>query len=190
MNLRMVSEEVVYAADPMPSVGLQDVPFLKERAARNPRRRMRICTHRDEGDALHEMLIALHQDVYVRPHRHVGKVESAHVIEGSADLVVFDPEGSIEAVLPLGDPRSGRRFYYRMAEPRYHTLVLRSEFLVFHEVTNGPFRREDMTFAPWSPPDGEHEAIARFRARLDLALRRTLGTLPPDVPGDGRGARP
>jgi hypothetical protein len=40
-----------------------------------------------------------------------------------------------------------------------------SEFVVFHETTNGPFRREDMQFAVWAPgedaPREDREAFVQ-----------------------------
>ena len=45
-------------------------------------------------------------------------------------------------IVPLGQPGSGRPFYYRMSKPFFHTLIIRSELLIVHEITNGPFRPE------------------------------------------------
>jgi cupin fold WbuC family metalloprotein len=113
------------------------------------------------------MLIVHEHGAYVRPHKHLGKTESAHVIEGLADVVVFDDHGEVSDVFSLGDYSSGLSFYYRMATPTYHMLIIRSDVLVFHEITNGPFDRAKTVFAPWAPDDGDTDLIASFLAELD-----------------------
>jgi hypothetical protein len=72
----------------------------------------------------------------------------------------------VREVVPIGEPHSGRTFYYRLAAPWYHTLLVSSEFLVFHEVTNGPFRREETVLAPWAPAEGDLAAVAAFQERI------------------------
>jgi cupin fold WbuC family metalloprotein len=174
MNVRKINDEVLYADAPVLRVDSRDVSLLKQGAKANARGRMRLCAHKDVDDTLHEMVIALRQGSYIRPHKHVGKVESAHVIEGVVDIVLFDEEGEVTGVLPMGDSASGRPFYYRMSEPLYHTLLIRSDVLVFHETTNGPFRREETIFAPWSPDEGEPTVGAEYLRRVERAAARFL----------------
>lgn len=165
IQLRPFNDEVFYAADPVVQVGRTDISELIQRAEQVARKRTRICTHRDVADKLHEMLIVHTRDTYVRPHKHLGKSESFHLIEGAADVVVFDDQGSIADVIIMGDYSSGKTFYYRMADPLYHTLLIRSKVIVFHEATNGPFERSDTLFAPWAPEDGA-PAQKQFMERL------------------------
>jgi cupin fold WbuC family metalloprotein len=149
--------------------GPAEVAFLKEHVGGVARRRARICAHPDLSDPLQEMLILLLRDTYIRPHRHRRKAESLLVVEGEADAVFFDDDGAVATVLPLGDPRSGKAFSYRIDGPRYHTLLPRSEHFVFHEATLGPFAPELSEAAPWAPPDGDPAAagfIAALRRRL------------------------
>ena len=40
-----------------------------------------------------------------------------------------------------------------MTEHLFHTLVLRSEYLILHEVTNGPFISDESLLASFSPPE-------------------------------------
>ena len=44
--------------------------------------------------------------------------------------------------------------------------MIRSERVIFHETTNGPFRREDTIFAPWAPEESDEAAGARFLSSL------------------------
>ncbi len=164
--MRTISEEVLVADEDIVRVGAANLEQLRGAAAANARRRVRICAHHDPAEPLHEMVIVHMQGVYVRPHKHVGKSESMHVVEGIADVVFFDDKGGVSDVIPVGEAGSGRDFYYRLASPWYHTLVVRSEFFIFHEVTSGPFRREDTVFPPWAPEENDAVAVARFQKRL------------------------
>jgi len=166
------SAEVLYADDPIVSVDAAAIDVLKRAALMNPRRRIRLCAHRDTGDGLHEMLIVHTRDTYVRPHLHVGKSESFHVIEGDVDVVIFDEGGGVAEVIAMGPVQSGRRFFYRIADPLYHTLLIRSDLLVFHETTTGPFRRDQTLFAPWAPDGNDPVETERFLSSVEARLRR------------------
>lgn len=130
-------------------------------------RRSRLCAHASPDDDLHEMLIALHRDGYVRPHRHHGKPESALLIEGSMDVVFFSAEGRVERVLRMD--REGVA-YYRLTEPLYHTMLVRSATVVFHEVTRGPFRPEETEYAPWAPAAEAEAEILAWRAEVERQI--------------------
>ena len=159
---RAESAEVLYPLETIVTVDAKMIDELKREAAKNPRRRIRLCAHRGVDDRVHEMIIVHTKDTYVRPHRHTGKSESFHVIDGLVDVVVFGDGGEIADVIPMGSFSSGRTFFYRIADPLYHTLLIRSDVLVFHEATTGPFRREETGFAPWAPDESDPAAVAKF----------------------------
>ena len=162
MKTKAESAEVLYSLDRIVTVDAKVLDQLKRDALKNPRKRIRLCAHRTTDDRLHEMIIVHTKETYVRPHRHTGKSESFHVIDGVVDVVVFDDEGGIADVIQMGPFGSGRTFFYRIADPLYHTLLIRSDVLVFHETTTGPFRREDTSFAPWAPEESDAAAVAAF----------------------------
>ena len=164
------SAEVRYATNTVVLIDAGDVLRLKDAAANNPRRRIRLCAHSGVENPVHEMLIVHARDTYVRPHKHLAKSESFHVVDGDVDIVLFDDEGRVRDVIQMGAYQSGRPFFYRIAEPIFHTLLIRSEQLVFHETTGGPFRRADTVFAPWAPEDGNQAAVTRFLSELESAI--------------------
>ena len=166
MRIRKFSEEVLFTEDDLVAVDSNGIDFLKEQALGTARERMRICAHKDVSDTLHEMIIVHHKGAYVRPHKHLGKIESCHIIEGEVDLVVYDDDGSVIDVVRMGDYSSGKTFYHRMSESRFHTLLIRSEVLVFHEITNGPFDKSSTAFPAWAPEEGDHEGVRRFMEDL------------------------
>lgn len=155
MLTRKINEEVLYADDDILCIGRTDIEGLKSLSDNNIRKRIRLCAHPDEKNILHEMFIVLGKENYIRPHRHPHKSESFHVIEGSADIILFDEVGTPIKRIKLGDYSSGRRFYFRIDLPIFHTLVVISACFIFHETTNGPFNRADTEFAPWSPIDAD-----------------------------------
>jgi len=168
--MNQLSPEVIVATDAFTSLTDDIVRTLKRGSVSAERGRMRFCAHQTAEDPLHEMLISLARTTYIRPHRHSGKSESVHVVEGCGDLVRFDEAGGLVDVLRIAPHGSGRCFYYRMATPQYHMLIVRTDVLVVHETTNGPFRPDDTEFAPWAPEEGNIEGRAAFLAHVEKEI--------------------
>ena len=166
IRFREHNAEVLYAEDPIVQVDREDIEFLVERAAKNPRKRVRLCAHKNVDDNLHEMLIVHARDCYVRPHKHLSKSESFHIIRGVVDIVLLDETGHIIEVVPMGEYGTGRKFFYRLADPYYHTLLIHSDYVIFHEITNGPFNRADTIFAPWAPAETDAATVESFMKEL------------------------
>jgi cupin fold WbuC family metalloprotein len=171
MKVREFNKEVFYPVGDIVKISNRDMAFLRERALGNRRKRARLCAHGRIEDKLHEMFIIHAKDAYIRPHKHLGKSESVHIIEGSADVVVFDEAGGISENIALGEYSSGHQFYYRMPDNYYHTLLIRSEWLIFHEITSGPFNRSDTVFAAWAPEESAGDAA------INAFLQRTARSL-------------
>ena len=129
-------------------------------------KRARFCLHRNDDDAVHEMIIVLHKDSYIRPHKHVSKTESFHIIEGELLLVFFDDSGKVIRRIIMGQKEGGKTFAYRLSAELWHTVIPLSEFVVFHETTNGPFIREDCIFASWEPDFDDQDSIKSFIRRI------------------------
>jgi cupin fold WbuC family metalloprotein len=172
MNLHKASEEVFIALDPIVKLGAEEIELVKRQARQSARRRARICAHKTSDDPLHEMLIAICAASYIHPHRHPGKSESFHIIEGDVDVVVFDPAGEIVEIIELGPAGSGRRFYYRLSQSAFHTLLIRSDLLVMHEVTNGPFTEGQTILAPFAPPEDQADRAKAYMAELEERVKR------------------
>ena len=163
------NDEVFYTDQQVVEVGPEQIRFLKAQAAVNRRRRARLCVHPDTADALHEMLIVHTGGGYVRPHKHLGKSESFHMVEGRMKVILFDDQGNHTQTVELGAPDTGRHFYYRLSAPMFHSIYAESETVVFHEVTNGPFNPAECIFAPWAPQeDAPEELLQEFYDRLNL----------------------
>ena len=171
INYREESKEVLFSTSALNGFDADDIMQLKGLAKKNNSKKIRICAHQNTEEALHEMLIVHDYGAYIRPHRHFAKSESIHIIEGMADLIIFNEDGAVLQCLRLGDYMSGNLFYFRMASPQFHTLLIRSPTLVFHETTNGPFDRAETEFAPWSPGAAKEIEIAVFIKTLEEKIK-------------------
>jgi cupin fold WbuC family metalloprotein len=166
---RKENDEVLYPDVDVVTVGSADFTEMKRLAMLNPRQRIRLCAHQSPADSLHEMFIIHAKGCYVRPHKHVGKTESMAILEGEADIVLFNEDGAIRQVVKMGDFSSGKQFYYRLSDPIYHTLLIRTDFLVFHECTEGPFIRENTIFPEWAPVDLD-AGVCDYMASVELNI--------------------
>jgi cupin fold WbuC family metalloprotein len=166
MALIQKSPEVFLTDGPIATIGSADIQALKEAVGKTSKRRARINAHPQSDDGLHEMIIAITPDSYIRPHMHPGKSEAFHIIEGAVDIVVFDQAGDIKEVISLGEKGGSQPFYYRMSTPFFHTLIIRSDLLIVHEITNGPFRPGGTLFAEFAPEDTEQESAEAYHAAL------------------------
>ncbi len=135
---------------------------LKKAASQAPLRRSRICLHPDNNDKVHEMVIAFCRDSYIPPHRHTGKSESFHIIEGALQVIFFDDAGSVVSRLNMAPPGNGQPFFYRLNSNQYHTAIMLGDFVIIHETTTGPFIKEQSEFAPWAPPADDVNAVKSF----------------------------
>ena len=166
-NIYKENDEVLYTKESIISFSAQDLAELKKMAKLNPRQRIRICSHSNTSDKIHEMIIYHPKGAYVPPHKHIGKGESFHLISGEIDCVIFDNLGSVVKVFPMGDYLSGKTFYYRIPADTFHTQVFKTDTF-FHEVAEGPFRVEDTSIANWAPDEKETAMVKRYIAQINI----------------------
>ena len=173
--LRMTPQgQGVFASDePIGKFGQREMSFLRDALLQSPRRRARVCMHKSGEDRFHEMFIAFSKGSYLAASKHLGKDESVDVIEGKADVVVFDEAGEITDVISMGDPSTGLPFYFRTPHERYHAWIVRSDVFTVHQTTEGPFRREDTVLAPWSPSEVDDPvAVPKYQEQLARQTQR------------------
>lgn len=171
LRLTHVSPEVIYSDGGFLAADEGIVALLKDRAGNAPRRRCRLCFHADEGSPQQEMLIAMHRTSYVRPHRHLGKAETLAVVEGRCDALVFDDSGRVNEAISMSPASEGGSFFYRMPAGLFHSLIFRSDWLVYLETTIGPFDRTLTETADWAPPETDPDAGHAYLSKLMLPGR-------------------
>ncbi len=155
--------------EPYTTVTPQTIRELVASADNAPLRRARLCLHSGPDDPLHEMIIAFRRDSYVAPHRHLGKSESFHVIEGEIEVVFFDDHGAVTSRLVLSAAHPASPRVYRLRAACWHTVIVRSDWAVIHETTNGPFRPVETETAPWAPAAQDAAAVADFFLHLNAS---------------------
>jgi cupin fold WbuC family metalloprotein len=167
-------KNVFHNEDDYAVVGSEWIERLKITALNSPLRRARLCLHRSDGDKLHEMVIALARDCLFQPHRHAAKSESFHMIDGRLVIIIFKDDGTPMRSLLMTPIGQGGTLCYRMCVPRFHAILPLDEVVVFHEVTNGPFVKNNAVLADWAP-----NALNELRSFLTRAA--LSGSLPLDV---------
>ena len=147
---------------------------LAGRAAASPRLRTHHNMHESPADLVQRYFIVALRDSYFRPHRHLTKGETALVLRGRIDVLMFDSSGTVVARYAMGEgaPNVG----YETPQATWHTLVLQSANAAFFETKEGPYDPATaVQFAAWAPPEGD-AAVPAFRTWLRQAR---VGDSPP-----------
>jgi cupin fold WbuC family metalloprotein len=168
IELKRQSPEVYFAKQPISAIGASELRFLKEAAMRSTRHRCRICLHLDEQALLHETVLVYTKSTYNRPNRHP-MAESFHLLEGACDVIFFTEDGKPDKVLRMEAAvrGNGHPFIVQFPVMVYHTIIVRSDWLVIHETCRGPFVRGQSTlYAPWAPAETDHD-VGDFLAKLE-----------------------
>mgnify|MGYP002864155498 CR=1 FL=1 len=165
-QLIKVNEEVYHSSDSLIDLTRQDIDELIRKAKLNKRKRIRICAHKNTNETVQEMLIIHPQDTYVRPHKHLNKIESMLVLYGEVEYIVYSDSGEILKRIEMGEYESDQTFFHSTRESFFHSLMIKSEWLVFLEITQGPFKREDTVFADWSPVETELDEVKKFQHQM------------------------
>ena len=134
-------------------VGRNELENLKLLAKKDPQRRARICLHKNEQELVQEMIIAFCKDSYVRPHRHINKSESYHIMEGELDIIFFDKNGSEKNKIQLSANRDGLPTLFRISSSEWHTVIPKTDYVIIHEVTKGPFDDNSSDYPSWAPAE-------------------------------------
>jgi cupin fold WbuC family metalloprotein len=140
-------------------------------AEASPRLRMNYNFHSGPADNPHRFLNVLLSGTYIRPHRHFTppKPESFLVLEGMADVILFDDDGATTARYRLGEESAeGRLWGIDISPGVWHTILARTTRVVCFEVKPGPWAAaNDKEFASWAPAENDPGAAAYCKALLD-----------------------
>ena len=164
------NSEVYHSKENFFSLSKEDISTLISLAKDTTRGRVRYCSHSSDQEVLHEMFIVHPKDAYIRPHKHLDKIESMLVIDGEVDYIIFDDNGKVDNIIKMGDFETKKPFYQTIRKDKFHTLKIKSEWLVFLEITQGPFNRKDTVFADWSPIEGEKEKVIEFMEKVKKSI--------------------
>ena len=121
----------------------------------------RVCVHDNNKELIHEMFVFHKKGAYVRPHKHLNKLESFMILKGEIKLIIFSDKGKIIKKIEMGDLSSNKPFFYKMKKNYFHTQIIKKDTL-FKEVTNGPFKKNKTLMANWSPEIQNFKEIKKF----------------------------
>jgi cupin fold WbuC family metalloprotein len=127
---------------------IRELKRVSERLKQN----VRLCLHENAQSSFHSMIICERKGKYYRPHKHLTKGESFHILEGTLGVVCFYPDGRIldACVLTAKDNP-----VYRVGEAMYHCVLPLSKIVIYHESKPGPFLGDkDSIFPSWAPCAG------------------------------------
>jgi cupin fold WbuC family metalloprotein len=155
--------------DPVIVVDSKWIDCVKRSAQSAILRRARLNLHLSTDDQVQEMLIAFCKDSLNAPHRHIGKSESIHVIEGRVLVVFFHEDGTVSRRIVLGPFGTRLPHIYRLASPEWHTVVPLDELVVIHEVTSGPFQQLKDDSPLWIPEDTQQLRLFIDNLRRDAS---------------------
>lgn len=164
------SNEVLLSTQDSVQLSKNDIDELIGLAKKNISKKIRFCSHKSPNELIHEMFIVHPKEMYVRPHKHINKIESMIVLSGEVDYILLNDQGEIDKIIEMGDINSGKEFYISTKDETFHSLLIKSDFLVFLEITNGPFKKEDTIFAPWSPVNDDITNIEIFMEKLKKVI--------------------
>ena len=88
------------------------------------------------------------------------------VIDGEVDYIMFNNEGRVDNVVKMGNFESKKPFYQTIRKDKFHTLIIKSEWLVFLEITNGPFDKDNIVYAEWSPKESNTLSVEVFLNKI------------------------
>jgi cupin fold WbuC family metalloprotein len=175
MNLAEIKKmETIQNTDNIFSISPQGIHKLIQSAEENVRKRIRINMHLDLSDGVHEMIIVHKKGNYVRPHQHPKKSESFHMISGELLVLIFNNEGKLTQVIPMAPFGNNKdyAFCYRSSPGTWHSIHILSDYVVFHETTNGPFDQQSSQQAPFAPDELDVGNVKLYLEKISADLLR------------------
>lgn len=151
-------------------IDLEIVKQLRELSAKNGKCNARICLHISPTANFHEMIILEYGGYYYRPHKHLTKGESCHIIEGEVAFLIFNDNGAVEASNIMSKERN---LISRVGINRWHTVIPITEYAIYHESKPGPYIGQgDSVYPDWAPDGSDSmEAQKYIEQLLDVAKK-------------------
>ena len=105
-------------------IAKKNIEFLKHNS-NQLNKKSRVWIHKNDKERIHEMIVFHKKGSYVRPHKHLNKLESFFIISGEVTLVIFDKKGIPIKKIDMGDYHSGKIFFYKMKKNYFHTQIIK-----------------------------------------------------------------
>lgn len=102
---------------------------------------LKICIHKNIKEKLHSMINFLYKKKFYKPHKHTSD-EVYHFIKGPLKIVIFNSNNSVSEILYLNKKTP----IVRIDRHIYHMTIPTGHFSVFHEIKQGPFKKNKTLF--------------------------------------------
>ena len=93
------------------------------------------------------------------------------ILEGELDLIYFNDIGEIKEIFELSDANSGKPFFLRSENELWHTLLIKSDYVILIETTNGPLNKKLTKFAEWSPESDNLDKVNSYLKELENTVK-------------------
>ena len=138
------------------NIDLIDNKFLlsiKKKIIKKKISKFKICLHKNKNYPVQEMINFSYGFNYNRPHKHLSIVnESYHLIEGGMEIYMLDEKSEVIKKIKLhSDKKHGLPIIFKINKPIFHFVVPSTKWLVYHEVTTGPWKNELVKYAKFAP---------------------------------------
>lgn len=135
---------------------------VKKISEENAHSNARLCLHASpEEESLHDMVVLEYQDKKCRkPHKHLEREETLHMMEGEMVSFIFDEEGNLIEKTFINEENP----IYRTSRNQYHVWLPITNRVIYREIKNGPFKQEDNV----SPRFDYIKALKKYVDFMDL----------------------
>jgi cupin fold WbuC family metalloprotein len=128
------------------------------------KKNIRINLHNQPNSQFHNMIIFQWKNTYIRPHKHIKKEETCHMIQGSQILYTFKNNRMLKEKNKVDFKTN---IIFRIDKNIYYSAKILSKFVIFHESKLGPFLgKRDSIFPKWAPKHDEILKINKFFKNL------------------------
>ena len=137
-----------------------------EKTFKKDKKDVRICLHTSKKDIHHDMVILQQRKNFYKPHKHLKKGETYHIIKGSMACILFNEKGKIMKFCKLT-----KNNIFRTPINKYHTMIPLTKFVIYHESKPGPFlKNRDSIFPKWIKKYDQKKNIALLRQKVKRIL--------------------
>ena len=140
-NFIKKNNRVYYTSQNICDLSRQEIFLLKNIASLRKERIFRICMHVNDESQTHEMLIMHVFPVKVGPLKQKKSFLSYHIIEGKIFIKTYDNNGAKTNEHQLSIYEGSQ--FLRLEANKYRSITTLSQFAIFLEVANGPFKDND-----------------------------------------------
>ena len=174
-KIKYLNSGSLFLKGPYRSIGEQDLKKLKKFTQKEKLKKFRYCLHQNPKHLTQEMIICTKGFVYTRPHKHPkSKSESYHMLLGNMDVYLFSDKGKVIDKINLSCSKfktKNSRSMYRINSPIFHTMVPNTKWVIWHEVTTGPFIKNSQYFSKFADFSPKYDSS---KEQLSIFFKKTL----------------